>query len=420
MGRTYRKRKKRNIDSNKLKKCFQPIDYKKIRSLIQWLKDNGFERQKYLCPKLNPNLFPKTGRGLQCRSEKICCGDLLVSIPNHLLITRNTVFYESDLPLNSLKTKLNSIELLTAFLFWESNKYQKSHWFQYIQSLPNNFNELPYFWPLDEISDSIPDSLTIQLMSEFIKFEKSMKNFFSELNIYDKSDDEISLFKWCYSAVNTRCVYLDTDDCPNDCALAPFLDLLNHSNETKIKVLVNKINNCFEIYSLTEYKKYDEVFINYGNHNNRSLFINYGFCCESISDNNSIPISFRQLYDLFSIDSQLIRRFKSLSRIKFMNESDDCYWITSLGLDWKLDMFLKLISLNQWNEDSIIKQRIYSENIELLTEIEKKKYLNNKRVIIEKLLSEYSIEKINLFKNSCLKNLMFNEIEILSNILSEN
>jgi hypothetical protein len=398
MGRTSRKRKKRSV----LPKF--SLDYYSIISLMDWLKVNGFQK----CVKLSPHYFPNTGRGLRLMSDKLSVGDLIVSIPYHLLITRNTVL-KSDIPIDQNQTQLNSIQLLTAFLIWEKKKALKSNFYHYIESIPTSFDELPYFWQLNHLNGLIPKSLMNQIRSEVNKFELSLKKVLNELNM-SLSDENINLFKWSFGAVNTRCIYLNANSCPNDCALAPFLDLLNHSCDAKIKAHFNEKTNCFEIHTMTEYSKYEEVFINYGNHSNRTLLIHYGFCSQH-NINDSIIVSFSQLFDLFS-DHQSLQRLQSLLRIKFISHSSD-YYISSQGFDWNLEIFLKLISIEKWFEDSIIKAMIYSGDIKL-NENEVKQYERNKTKLIKLLISDYDIENISLLENINLKTLLFNEINLLS------
>ena len=40
----------------------------------------------------------------------------------------------------------------------------------------------------------------------------------------------------------------------------------------------NEISSCYEIRTFDNYKKYDQVYISYGQHDNHKLLIEYGFC----------------------------------------------------------------------------------------------------------------------------------------------
>ena len=127
---------------------------------------------------------------------------------------------------------------------------------------------------------------------------------------------ELDQFSWGWFTVNTRAVYFDNKSrnegnyFPNGCdleenenlALAPFLDMFNHSSQADVNVGPNLImddsnvaangtaeswnifeadksnkGKTYQIITNTEYKKYEQVFINYGPHGNIRLFMDYGF-----------------------------------------------------------------------------------------------------------------------------------------------
>jgi hypothetical protein len=45
----------------------------------------------------------------------------------------------------------------------------------------------------------------------------------------------------------------------------------------QVDAAFNKSSNCYEIKTHKSYKKYDQVFISYGPHNNIHLLLEYGF-----------------------------------------------------------------------------------------------------------------------------------------------
>ncbi|XP_054153403.1 SET domain-containing protein 4-like [Oppia nitens] len=464
MGRTYRRRRRRRRCRPLTATINTGDDHQKIRSLIGWLRNKdrrlavGRQRSKFMSSaKLRPHRFASTGRGLQCcRRQHIGAGQLLLAIPIQSMITRNTVLDDSpDLPIDGRRrrTELSDVELLTAWIYWERQKAEASHWSDYFQSLPDRFDELPYMWPnVQDICRSLPVSLATELMAARNTYRRSMAKVFDELGLclLDNNDDndEQRLFNWSFGAVNTRCVYLDTDDCSRSCALAPFLDLLNHSATAKVTVTVNRDNNqSYEIYTDCHYRPYDEVFISYGNHDNRFLFINYGFCCFGDTGNNSlandsIPVSYRQVRDVLldnnsnnniSDRQQVMSRLKTLLRLDFCNERQ-VYWLQSQSFDWRLDIILRLLSLNSWSNDTTVKQWIYNADggagggggsVELDID-EDIVYRRLKRSIVDSLISEYDINVTNEWSllgdnrgNDCLKQLLSNEFAILSAFLTD-
>lgn len=77
------------------------------------------------------------------------------------------------------------------------------------------------------------------------QFFASSRDFFSSLQpLFEEATDSVfsySALLWAWCTVNTRAVYLRTRrrDClslePDTCALAPYLDLLNHSPNVQVR-----------------------------------------------------------------------------------------------------------------------------------------------------------------------------------------
>ncbi|XP_014680513.1 PREDICTED: SET domain-containing protein 4-like, partial [Priapulus caudatus] len=59
--------------------------------------------------------------------------------------------------------------------------------------------------------------------------------------------------------------------------LAPYLDLLNHSETAQVEAGFNALSGCYEIRTLTPYHRHEQPLICYGAHDNRTLLLEYGF-----------------------------------------------------------------------------------------------------------------------------------------------
>ena len=68
----------------------------------------------------------------------------------------------------------------------------------------------------------------------------------------------------------------DSSEC---LALAPYLDLLNHSFDAVMEagVDIHKSTSGYQIVTKTKIKKFGQAFINYGPHDNTKLLLEYGF-----------------------------------------------------------------------------------------------------------------------------------------------
>lgn len=80
----------------------------------------------------------------------------------------------------------------------------------------------------------------------------------------------------------------------NSLALAPFLDMFNHSNDADVEVNIDIKNNAYILKTLRSYKKYDQVFIKYGSHSSHKLLLEYGFTL-SRNPNDFVKFSYDEI-----------------------------------------------------------------------------------------------------------------------------
>ena len=126
---------------------------------------------------------------------------------------------------------------LSVFLLWERRKAERSHWLNYINSLPPTFSTPPYF--TDTELTFLPTTIRQKACAE----KQKVLETYAEIHSHCKQSWshfhqclDYESYRWAWSVVNTRSVYMDMGLCefisreePNNMALAPFLDLLNHS-----------------------------------------------------------------------------------------------------------------------------------------------------------------------------------------------
>lgn len=307
MGRTFRLRKRKSRKNVVLSSDPSFVN------LTQWMSKRGWKQTTSLCLAK----FKDTGRGLMARCN-IEQGDALVSIPRSLLITTATVvespvgcaFSRVTLTPNNFLCQ----EILACFLLWEKHLGNTSIWANYLETLPKSFS-IPHCLDKSHIN-SFPWFLQEQALNSielvqscFMHLIPSFKDYvcnhcqLSALDIFVWDD-----FLWAWCCVNTRAVFIDPENVPshpiplrdrNCLALAPYLDMFNHSDAVEVKVGLNKNNNCYEIVTLQPVKKFNEVFINYGPHSNTKLFLEYGFVLPR-NVHDTIPIDFNQLKEVFS------------------------------------------------------------------------------------------------------------------------
>ncbi|XP_013774095.1 SET domain-containing protein 4-like isoform X2 [Limulus polyphemus] len=381
MGRTLRRRKWLKAQQaciNQHKKSYQ--------QLFSWLRSNGFT----MITKLKPALFKDTGRGLMA-CESVSAGQVIVSLPRNLLITSETVKRSYLLPLLQLYNKeLTPEETLSIFVMCEKARGQKSPWLQYFDIIPEFYSTPAYFSQeaIKELPYSLQENVQIQICCLQRSYQKlkglllQIENFFPEV----KGQLTFKDYRWAWFTVNTRCVYLRAackGENEGSFALAPFLDLLNHSSHVQVKAGMNQENNCYEIVTLTPFSKYSQVFINYGNHDNRRLLLEYGFILPS-NPNDIIQFSSEEIKCAFEKYDQLHVTDEKLS---FLRErkllSMGC---SQEGMTWNLVAALKLLSVRKHSRE--FWNMVVYEEVEL-SQQEQKKVAECARFILVNKLKEY-------------------------------
>jgi len=291
-----------------------------IVKLLQWMKESKWTS---VC-ELQPTEFLPIGlRGLMAK-HKIDISDSIVRIPMNLLVTRKAAitFIERSKVFDfdsSFFSHMTTLELLAIFLI--INKVPNNDlkcdqfWKPYIDTLPESY-DVPYFCNEDEVN-IFPSYLKIKTLEQKNKVWNSFSKISSLVKKSNKIEVDLEEFSWAWFTVNTRAVYfkdsdskhyLDTyqialDDDQANLALAPFLDLFNHSSKASVEAGFNiqsKASECFyTIKTNTKYQKYDQVFINYGPHGNLRLYLEYGFF-EEENLNDFVPVSTSEVIEIFN------------------------------------------------------------------------------------------------------------------------
>lgn len=140
---------------------------------------------------------------------------------------------------------LSSYDILSTFLMYERHRGVQSPWRAYINMLPQSYST-PAYWAPEALS-----SLPTDISQEARLLVNKMADNFSRLqdlfcHVEAVLGENIvgaftfSSYKWAWSSVSTRCVYMcqpnftgfgSEDNC---IALAPLLDLLNHSPNVQV------------------------------------------------------------------------------------------------------------------------------------------------------------------------------------------
>ncbi|NXO20981.1 SETD4 protein, partial [Cisticola juncidis] len=307
-GRTGRKRRRKHLKSYMDGvNCSHKLEYIKLK---KWLKERGFEDSN-----LRPAEFQETGRGLMT-TKALQAGDLIISLPEKCLLTTGTVL-SSCLGGHIVKWKppVSPLLALCTFLIAEKHAGDKSPWKPYLDVLPKTYTCPACLEP--DVINLLPKPLKKKAQEQKMMIQElfsSSKAFFSSLQpLFAENTGTIfnySALEWAWCTVNTRTIYMKHPhrECfslePDVYALAPYLDLLNHSPNVQVKAAFNEQTRSYEIWTNSQCRKYQEVFICYGPHDNQRLLLEYGFIAMD-NPHSSVYVSADTLLKYFSpLDKQ--------------------------------------------------------------------------------------------------------------------
>lgn len=301
MGRAARERKRRKRRTLDSSKPFQTMNEDHIYiEISKSLHRNGWRNETVL--KIGE--FALTGRGVYS-TKKLRPNNLLISLPIETMISIVTM--ERDVAFRQLivhnfdgKNRLvTSQSLLAIYLLYLKHHRRK---LDYIRTVPSSFS-VPYFCTTAEQRQLIgPIMEKISNQQQIIRDDfKSFGNCFGQMccrhcnRKYFCDIFTLTEFEWAFFTVNSRSVYFSADivlqmqvqselrswlkDEPT-LALAPFLDLFNHSSEAKTTVefkITSSQGGHYELYTAVPFHKYEQVFISYGALDNAKLLTDYGF-----------------------------------------------------------------------------------------------------------------------------------------------
>lgn len=276
-------------------------------------------------------------------------GDLLVSIPRPLLITVETVL-SSEIG-EQVKCqnviKFTRQQLLSLFLLQEKNKGSNSFWHPYISVLPKTLETFGHFSPRE--MTLFPPRLQIAVQSRMA----DMRQAYMEVrNFWSGEEIEYSEFLWAWFCVNSRSVFYRSAGSEfvredgNHLALAPYLDLLNHSVGAKVEAGYNQESGCYEIHTGDTYRKHSQVFISYGNHDNYHLLVEYGFTLPD-NPNDVFQVEYDDVLNAaLSLSVDYMEKKKEIIQQQSFHRQLVC---SMEGMSWNLLLVTRILAMN-WTE----------------------------------------------------------------------
>lgn len=387
MGRTYRKRKNK-LNAHQINTKIVNIGASAdIIALQKYLISKGWSNDS----KLIAGWSAETGRGIFARM-KFSAQDALIELPFDVLISVATM--ENDENFKDIlftfgyepPVKLSFQCLLSFYLIYLQHTNQQK---TYLDTIPQTYTN-PIFCTKDELM-----LLPSFLFADILKQDNKIKANFAALSVLlsDLKCDccqrkfisdicTIKTFKWAFISVNTRCVYVNPKNCRELCqtndlenvlldepksALAPFLDLFNHSDSVKStsNILIeldssNKHRFKYQLKVDQNFPKKQQIYVNYGPLSNAELIVEYGF---SISNNkfDRIAISMEDVNDLVRASK---RRDIHRNKFRFIEANaigEEMYFDRIDGVSHQLCIVLKLIFETEVHFDNVLNKVAFNE-----------------------------------------------------------
>ena len=275
--------------------------------------------------------------------KKIRTSEEILNYSEKLLITSSSL--PSDI------SKLKNIKLqskLALFVAEEKQKKSYSVYHPYINSLPNDFEDLCGYLSNSEIQ-KLPSSLRTHVLNQISDIDSG----FNEIQTQTQQFLHVTFeeFKWGWYVVNTRSVfYQPVDTASNEMALAPFLDMFNHSPQanTKVAFLETPYKRGYVFIALRDIAPREEVLISYGAHPNYKLWLDYGFVSCIPNVHNIVPLTILSLAAKNQWLDKIMnnRQFRKKKQILDSYKLDQALFLSSTEISPQISV---LIALHYWD-----------------------------------------------------------------------
>ncbi|XP_078699190.1 SET domain-containing protein 4-like [Branchiostoma floridae x Branchiostoma belcheri] len=359
--------------------------------LMRWLRKNGFQETHLVLTD-----FPDTGRGVMA-TRNLKAGDCIVSLPENLLITTTTVV-NSHLAqfIKNWKPPLTPKQVLSLYLIAEKSRGKDSFWYPYLQTLPTSYTTPSYFSTAEV--DALPPAVREATLQHRRVLQGSYKSLKASLHTLEplfpdwKAVFTFKSYRWAWATVYTRSVYkkgpgwefLDPSD-PDVYALAPFLDMLNHSPSVQTDTDFNVNSKCYEVKTETTCRKYSQLFINYDPYDNARLLVEYGFVIPH-NPHSVVTFTVDDLVACLAADmndmssKNLLQKKRELLSQENLTEDLSC---SAEGLSWRLQTALQVLCMDHhsicnwwivlgqtsqdpdlWSAARLVAQRLISKKLE--------------------------------------------------------
>eukprot|EP01036_Dinobryon_divergens_P035263 gene35263-45663_t len=240
------------------------------------------------------------GRGLLAR-ESMAEGELMMTIPLDLCLTR--LVAQEILGKEVIPDYLDEYLSIALLLMHEKLKGSASKWKPYIDILPTSEQVYPSFIWTEEELDLLKGSPTYAASKSLRgKLEREYQGLVSNIlsrypSKFPLEQYNVDLFLWAFVMLFSRAARLSSKSSGEELALVPYADLMNHNPYSNTYIDAQRSGLPFvsrteevALYADRSYKKFEQVFISYGEKGNADLLLLYGFSLDRNPFNSEDPL----------------------------------------------------------------------------------------------------------------------------------
>lgn len=272
--------------------------------------------KKWLGIKDSLKMFEREERGIYT-TEPIKEGCIVIKIKSKYLLEYQQIY--SIYPIDEIEEANSLVAFYLTKLYLDKDEF----WSSYINTLPDDLNEFPYYWNEQELNYLKSTSFYSSVETNFPTHLETIQTDFDIIYQYNtekeiiqncKKEELWNIYIKFRILVGSRIFgYLKYSN--ETSGMVPYIDLLNHSGDPNtIWYWDNKLNS-FVLMATRNINKGEELTDNYGVKNNIELLLYYGFtiCSNPTSilsfNLNGIDYTFSLQYDLIKLE-QLETKYK--------------------------------------------------------------------------------------------------------------
>ncbi|CAK0782675.1 hypothetical protein CVIRNUC_005870 [Coccomyxa viridis] len=273
-------------------------DTSRAQQLIQWLYDHGAPQQAV---EIQEVVQEGNSLDITTAARDLKQGDLVLRIPEHLIITLNRVFEDEALAELLTTNKLSELACLTLYLMYEKKNGKQSVWFEFIKELDRvqgrglQGAKSPLLWEDHQVQEYLAGS---PLIGEIKERLKGIEREYEELDTvwylagslfknypFDSPTEAFSpnLFRQAFAAVQASVVHLQGVPLSKRFALVPLgPPILSYSSTSKAMLKYCVETREVQLVADRSYEAGEAIKAWCGPQPNRRLLLNYGI----VTDDN--------------------------------------------------------------------------------------------------------------------------------------